>query len=193
MDCSKKSTGGRFSHGSTALLGPRPPHCWGFEITLRHTTLGTAPPDEWSARRRDLYLTIHNTHKRQTSMTAAGLEPLISASERPQTLVLDLAARVVEPVISYRNYNNCLLMCPKTGTVALIFRIQCTQFAHLRQQCHNSKFVIFQEKRLKVLRCYNFLSSGEFCKLRYDILPVKSASANVSFYTNNSKMPNFEF
>jgi len=36
------------------------------------------------------------------------------------------------------------------------------------------------------------LSSGEFCKLRYDTIPVKSASANVSFYTINSKMPNFE-
>ena len=29
------------------------------------------------------------------------------------------------------------------------------------------------------------LSSGEFCKLRYDTIPVKSASANVSFYTSN--------
>ena len=36
------------------------------------------------------------------------------------------------------------------------------------------------------------LSSGEFCKLRYDTTPVKSASANISFYTNNSKMPNYE-
>jgi len=36
------------------------------------------------------------------------------------------------------------------------------------------------------------LSSGEFCKLRYDTVPVKSTSANVSFYTNNSKMRNFE-
>jgi hypothetical protein len=36
------------------------------------------------------------------------------------------------------------------------------------------------------------LSSGEFCKLRYDAIPVKSAPANVTFYTNNSKMPNFE-
>jgi hypothetical protein len=36
------------------------------------------------------------------------------------------------------------------------------------------------------------LSSGEFCELRYDTITVKSASANVSFYTNNSKMPNFE-
>jgi hypothetical protein len=35
-------------------------------------------------------------------------------------------------------------------------------------------------------------SSAEFCKLRYDTIPVKSASANVSFFTNNSKMPNFE-
>jgi len=49
------------------------------------------------------------------------------------------------------------------------------------------------------LKCYNFLcatttqllSSGEFCKFRYDTIPVKSASVNVSFYTNNSKMPNF--
>jgi hypothetical protein len=36
------------------------------------------------------------------------------------------------------------------------------------------------------------LSSGEFYKLRYDTIPVKSAFANVSFCTNNSKTPNFE-
>ena len=34
------------------------------------------------------------------------------------------------------------------------------------------------------------LSSGEFCRLLYDTIPVKSASANVSFYTYNSKVPN---
>jgi hypothetical protein len=39
----------------------------GFTITLRHTTLGRTPLDEWPTRRRD-YLTTHNTHKRQTSM-----------------------------------------------------------------------------------------------------------------------------
>jgi hypothetical protein len=37
----------------------------------------------------------------------------------------------------------------------------------------------------------HLLSSGEFCKLSYDTIPVKSESANVSFYTSNSKMPNF--
>jgi len=36
------------------------------------------------------------------------------------------------------------------------------------------------------------LSSGEFCKLRHDTIPVKSVSAKC-FYTSNSKMPNFEF
>jgi len=36
------------------------------------------------------------------------------------------------------------------------------------------------------------LSSGEFYKLRYDTISVKSASAIVSFYPNNSKMPDFE-
>jgi hypothetical protein len=36
------------------------------------------------------------------------------------------------------------------------------------------------------------LSNGEFFKLRYDTIPVKSESARVYFYTNNSKMPNFE-
>jgi len=36
------------------------------------------------------------------------------------------------------------------------------------------------------------LSSGEFSELPYDTIPDKSASAGVSFYTNNSKMPNFK-
>jgi hypothetical protein len=41
-------------------------------------------------------------------------------------------------------------------------------------------------------RATRMLSSGEFYKLRYDTVPVKSASANVSFYTDNSKTPNFD-
>jgi hypothetical protein len=56
----------------------------GFTITLfRHTTLGRTPLDEGSARRRDLYLTTHNNHNRQTIMTPAGIETAITASKRP--------------------------------------------------------------------------------------------------------------
>jgi hypothetical protein len=57
--------------------------------TQTHTTLGRTPLDEWSARRRDLYLTTHDTHNRQTSMLSAGFEPAITASERPKTHALD--------------------------------------------------------------------------------------------------------
>jgi hypothetical protein len=35
------------------------------------------------------------------------------------------------------------------------------------------------------------LFSGEFCQMCYDTIPVKSASANVSFCTNNPKNAKF--
>ena len=60
--------------------------------TQWRTTVDRTPLDEWSARRRDLYLTTHNIHNRQTSMPAVGFEPTISAGERPQTYALDSAA-----------------------------------------------------------------------------------------------------
>jgi len=67
-------------------------HCQGCTITVRHTTLGRIPPDEWSARLRDLYLTTHNTHKRKTSVPTAGFEPAIPRSERLQIQALHRAA-----------------------------------------------------------------------------------------------------
>jgi hypothetical protein len=63
--------------------------------TFRHTTLGRTPLDEGSARRRDLYLTTHNTHKTQTSMPPVGFEPAIPASEQLQTHALDRAATAI--------------------------------------------------------------------------------------------------
>jgi hypothetical protein len=60
--------------------------------TQRRATFGRIPLDEWSARCRDLYLTIHNTHNRQTSLSPVGFEPMIAAGERPYTYALDCAA-----------------------------------------------------------------------------------------------------
>ena len=60
--------------------------------TQRRTTVGRTPLVERSARRRDLYLTTHNTHNRLTSMPPVGFEPTISAGERPQTYALDRMA-----------------------------------------------------------------------------------------------------
>jgi len=60
--------------------------------TQRRTTVGRTPLDEWLAHRRDLYLTTHNTHRRQTSVPTVGFERTVSAGERPQTYTLDRAA-----------------------------------------------------------------------------------------------------
>ena len=56
--------------------------------TQRRTTVGRTPLNEWSARRRDLYLTTHDTHNRQISLPPVGIEPKISAGERPQAAPL---------------------------------------------------------------------------------------------------------
>jgi len=42
--------------------------------------------------------------------------------------------------------------------------------AHLLQQAHNSKYVIFQERLLKVLKCSNFL----FAQRRHNCSPAAS-------------------
>jgi hypothetical protein len=77
-------------------MAQEPPLChdllFGFTITLRHTTLGRIPLDEWSARRMYLYLKTDDTHNRQTSLPPVGFEPTIPVSERPQTHALDSAA-----------------------------------------------------------------------------------------------------
>ena len=47
-----------------------------------HThTRGRTSLDEWSVRRRYLYLATHTTQKRQTSMPSAGFEPTFSVGE----------------------------------------------------------------------------------------------------------------
>ena len=76
----------------TAPSGPRPPHYPWFTITLRHTTLGRTPLEEWSAECRDLYMTTQNTHNRQTSKPPTGFEPTMPVSQRPQIHALDRAA-----------------------------------------------------------------------------------------------------
>jgi hypothetical protein len=79
-------------HDARAPSVPGPSHYRDLTITLRHTALGRNPPDEGSARSRDLYLTTHNTLRRQTSMLQAGFESAVTVSERPETHALDFAA-----------------------------------------------------------------------------------------------------
>ena len=92
----------RFSYqgylGATAPSGPGPPHDRGFTITL-----GRAPLDKRSAQSRDLYLTTHNIHNRQISMTQAGFEPQSQQASghrpTPQTALPlgSVRAEIIEP------------------------------------------------------------------------------------------------
>ena len=82
-----------------------PTHCR-FRGILLHVitfndkhTLGRTPLDEGSARRRELCLTTHNTHKTPTSMPPAGFEPTIPASERRQSHALDRTATGIGSIV----------------------------------------------------------------------------------------------
>ena len=66
--------------------------CCPWSHSMTYTTLGRTPLDEWSALRRDLYLTTHNIHNKQTSTPPAGFEPTTPARKRPHTHALDRAA-----------------------------------------------------------------------------------------------------
>ena len=70
--------------------------------TQRRTTVGRTPLDEWSARRRDLYLTTHNTNNSQTPTPPAGFQPPFPASERPQTRALDRATTGTGVCVYYK-------------------------------------------------------------------------------------------
>jgi len=120
---------------ATAPSGPGPPHYWGFTITLRHTSLGRTPLDEWSARRSDLYLTTHNTHKGQISMLPVAFKP-----RNPSKRDADLRLRPR----GYRNrhFHYCsddkyqTLFCTYLSAIALTDLWQ-------RQWRYNSAYLLF--------------------------------------------------
>ena len=56
------------------------------------------PLAEWSARRRDLYLTTHNTHKGKTPMTRRDSKPQSQQARGPQTHALDLAVTGLDSI-----------------------------------------------------------------------------------------------
>jgi hypothetical protein len=84
-----------------------PTHFGGFTITLTQPSVGLfwtsdQPFAETSTS------TMHNTHKRETSMPSVGFQPTIPGSERPQTHALDRAANGTGFIIILRfNLFNC--------------------------------------------------------------------------------------
>jgi len=78
-----------FPHGATALVGHG---IFIIEVARSHTTFCRTPLEVWSARRSELYLTTHNTHKRQTTISPSGIETAIPGRNRPQTHVRSLGS-----------------------------------------------------------------------------------------------------
>jgi hypothetical protein len=70
---------GKFTIGVPFYHGPTAPPQWAKAFSLsrihdhRRATVGRTSLDECSARRRDLYLTTHNIHKKQTSIPPGGI------------------------------------------------------------------------------------------------------------------------
>jgi len=87
-------------------------------IIHRRTTRGRSPLDDWSARSRDFYLITHKNQKRPTSMSSAGFEPTISASERPQTHTWDRAvAGIDHKTYMWRHIEYLMIMKHKAGNI----------------------------------------------------------------------------
>jgi len=76
--------------------------------TQRSTKVGRNPLDEWSACRRELYLTKHNTHKRQTSMPRRDSKPeFLQASGRGPTPLTERPPGPASPGLTSINSPFC--------------------------------------------------------------------------------------
>jgi hypothetical protein len=132
-------------------------------IKTSHTTLGRTPLDEWLAGRRDLYLTTHNTHMRQTSMPSAGFEPKIPRSERLQIHALDCTATGIgfEVITVYKYMKNVTIL---RGTTKILYQ------SHIATHFH---FILILFYKFLLLRDRKNGKIGYLCNsLQYNPLFV---------------------
>jgi hypothetical protein len=75
-----------------------------------------------------------------------------------------------------------------TTTVLRRTAVPSEHIAHLGQRCHNSKCVIFQERILKLLKCYNFL----WVQRRHNCSPAASfANCVMTLYPSKVHLQTF--
>ena len=115
--------------------------------------LGRTPLDEGSARRRELYLTKHNIHKRQTSVLPVGFELAIPAREPLRTHSLDGAA----VGIGFAHCLKCIsctwhcrvwfhFLLRRVAVIVLIdcrYRHQCKKNINVRISVMSNEFIIW--------------------------------------------------
>jgi hypothetical protein len=154
----------------TPPCGPGPLHYRGFTITFRHTTFCMTPLDEWSALRRECYLTTHNTHTRHTSMPPTGITPAIPASVRPQTQAVDQVVNGIGAIL----WNTTIIILWKI--YKLIFRTKfkywilnfklLSNFCNIPIKAHKKMFISPTKWRADCVftsyRSFAFITSIEF-------------------------------
>ena len=126
--------------------------------TVGYSKLGRTPLDEWSARRRDLYLTTHNTQNRKTSTLPTGFDPAVQAVEQPQTYAIDGAATWISCLVhSTSIYHQSRYSATNCGgqSVALYrgFSVYVTELSGccLEQSVYFWKLVYYLRKCLYVI------------------------------------------
>jgi hypothetical protein len=111
-----------FPSGPDSPSGPGPPHCWTFEITLRHTLIDRTPLDEWSVQRRDLYRTTYNTprEKYPCPRRYSNLQPQQERCIRPTPYIAPPpgSAMILPPVLCENNF------FPRTDCIFRVLGIQ---------------------------------------------------------------------
>ena len=138
--------------------------------TPLHTTLGGTPLDKWSAWRRDLCLTTHRTHKRQTFMPPTGFETAIPGCERSQNHALDRAANGVSDsntVLSFNLFSVVTVYIYLQRVWRSTFGIHETDVINLYSKLAllpNTPLCV-QESRISLLKNFTFIAV-QFVKLQ---------------------------
>jgi len=115
--------------------------------TQRRTTIGRTPLDEWSARRRDLFLTTHNTNNRHTcprwdsnpqSQQASGRRPTPWTAwplGLAECLYCQKIKRGLREPIS--NTRNSILSCKDNSLTVTEHRASTLRSTGHRKTCHS--------------------------------------------------------
>ena len=132
-----------------AILGPKPPHYWSFWIKHRCTKICRTPLDEGSARRRDFYLTTHNTHEtdihapgrirtRNPRKRAAADPRLRQFGHRDQHIFSIFSTKV----FTYCGTPYCHITCENQKWFPILSGVRWS-LSDGRFQCHSMGFVWF--------------------------------------------------
>ena len=148
--------------------------------TQRRTTVGRTPLDEWSARRRDLYLTIHNTHNRQIPMPIRthNLCRRVAADLRlRQRGHSDRHVQYLFQLISHVNTNNYLIFwdAPPTGSGPhRIWALSVIKYSTVRLQ-HAIRIMLNLQSAVLTLRD-NLCSKNTYSHVVYGCFSVITSS-----------------